>query len=384
MKKNLIPAFLLWLLAEIIFIVMFAFSGSAVAAVLFFTMLLISLVSYLICVFSGKYFSAAIKLPASVKKSAAAEGTLVINNASPFTFIKVLCCVSAKNNMTGEREEKFIPVFCSAKSEAAANFTCSFKNCGYTEVKAEKIYLTDFFGFIPFKVKGFASSEAKCTVLPDTFDMTLVFDNMPIAIDDSESYSPDKKGNDCSETFQLREYIPGDSIKQIHWKLSEKLDKVIVREASLPVQKSTLVFWDKYSENGLSPCESDSMAEVTASICRALTKAGTPFSLGWNENKNCFTENISSTEELIRAIPRILKGSSENDISGAKRYFESFGSANFSKIIYISKSIPDGYDDFSAKSSITPVLCSSVPVAGAIIFDTDSYEESLNILELAI
>ena len=286
--------------------------------------------------------------------------------------------------MTGEREEKFIPVFCSAKSEAAANFTCSFKNCGYTEVKAEKIYLTDFFGFIPFKVKGFASSEAKCTVLPDTFDMTLVFDNMPIAIDDSESYSPDKKGNDCSETFQLREYIPGDSIKQIHWKLSEKLDKVIVREASLPVQKSTLVFWDKYSENGLSPCESDSMAEVTASICRALTKAGTPFSLGWNENKNCFTENISSTEELIRAIPRILKGSSENDISGAKRYFESFGSANFSKIIYISKSIPDGYDDFSAKSSITPVLCSSVPVAGAIIFDTDSYEESLNILELAI
>lgn len=384
MKKNLIPSFLLWLLAEIIFIVMFAFSGSAVAAVLFFTMLLISLVSYLICVFSGKYFSAAIKLPASVKKSAAAEGTLVINNASPFTFIKVLCCVSAKNNMTGEREEKFILVFCSAKSEAAANFTCSFKNCGYTEVKAEKIYLTDFFGFIPFKVKGFASSEAKCTVLPDTFDMTLVFDNMPIAIDDSESYSPDKKGNDCSETFQLREYIPGDSIKQIHWKLSEKLDKVIVREASLPVQKSTLVFWDKYSENGLSPCESDSMAEVTASICRALTKAGTPFSLGWNENKNCFTENISSTEELIRAIPRILKGSSENDISGAKRYFESFGSANFSKIIYISKSIPDGYDDFSAKSSITPVLCSSVPVAGAIIFDTDSYEESLNILELAI
>lgn len=384
MKKNLIPSFLLWLLAEIIFIVMFAFSGSAVAAVLFFTMLLISLVSYLICVFSGKYFSAAIKLPASVKKSAAAEGTLVINNASPFTFIKVLCCVSAKNNMTGEREEKFIPVFCSAKSEAAANFTCSFKNCGYTEVKAEKIYLTDFFGFIPFKVKGFASSEAKCTVLPDTFDMTLVFDNMPIAIDDSESYSPDKKGNDCSETFQLREYIPGDSIKQIHWKLSEKLDKVIVREASLPVQKSTLVFWDKYSENGLSPRESDSMAEVTASICRALTKAGTPFSLGWNENKNCFTENISSTEELIRAIPRILKGSSENDISGAKRYFESFGSANFSKIIYISKSIPDGYDDFSAKSSITPVLCSSVPVAGAIIFDTDSYEESLNILELAI
>ena len=126
------------------------------------------------------------------------------------------------------------------------------------------------------------------------------------------------------------------------------------------------------------------MAEVTASICQALARQGTPFSLGWNEYKNCFTESVTSTEELITAIPQILKSGAETEISGARQYFESFGSANFSKIIYISKSIPDGYDDFSAKSSITPVLCSSVPVAGAIIFDTDSYEESLNILELAI
>ena len=246
------------------------------------------------------------------------------------------------------------------------------------------MYLTDFFGFIPYKIRGFTSSEAKCTVLPDTFDMKVIFDNIPAEIDDSESYSPDKKGNDCSETFQLREYIPGDSIKQIHWKLSEKLDKVIVREASLPVQKSTFVFWDKYAEDGFSAKEADAMAEVTASICQALARQGTPFSLGWNEHKNCFTESVTSTEELITAIPQILKSGAETEISGARQYFERFGSANFSKIIYISKSIPDGYDDFSAKSSITPVLCSSVPVAGAIIFDTDSYEESLNILELAI
>ena len=77
-----------------------------------------------------------------------------------------------------------------------------------------------------------------------------------------------KKGSDYSETFQLREYVPGDSIKQIHWKLSEKLDKLVVREASLPVQKSTLVFWDKYAENGFSPEEADAMAEVATESTR--------------------------------------------------------------------------------------------------------------------
>lgn len=211
-----------------------------------------------------------------------------------------------------------------------------------------------------------------------------LFDDMTIAIDDSESYSPNKKGNDYSETFQLREYVPGDGIKQIHWKLSEKLDKLIVREASLPVQKSTLVFWDKYADDGFSSKEADAMAEVTASVCQALSKSGTPFSVGWNENKKCIIENINSTEELITAIPQLLKCGADTEMSGAKRYFENYGCAAFSKIIYISKTIPDGYYDFAAQSSITPILCSAVPIDGAVTFDTDSYSESLNLLELAI
>lgn len=75
--------------------------------------------------------------------------------------------------MTGEREEKFVPVFSSAETEASADFICRFSNCGYTEIRTEKMYLTDFFGFIPYKIRGFTSSEAKCTVLPDTFDMVI-------------------------------------------------------------------------------------------------------------------------------------------------------------------------------------------------------------------
>lgn len=41
-----------------------------------------------------------------------------------------------------------------------------------------------------------------------------------------------KKGYDATEVFELREYQPGDSIRTIHWKLSEKFDTVLVREPS--------------------------------------------------------------------------------------------------------------------------------------------------------
>lgn len=47
------------------------------------------------------------------------------------------------------------------------------------------------------------------------------------------SYHP-KPGGGFSEIHDLREYRPGDSLREIHWKLSAKADKLIVREAEEP------------------------------------------------------------------------------------------------------------------------------------------------------
>ena len=97
MKKSLIISFLFWFIAEFVFLIIFSFSGSVIAAALFLSLLIISLTSYITCIFSGKCFSATIKFPATAKKSKDTEGTLIINNASHFHFIKVFCCISAKN-----------------------------------------------------------------------------------------------------------------------------------------------------------------------------------------------------------------------------------------------------------------------------------------------
>ena len=47
------------------------------------------------------------------------------------------------------------------------------------------------------------------------------------------SYHP-KPGGGFSEIHDLREYRPGDRLHEIHWKLSAKTDKLIVREAEEP------------------------------------------------------------------------------------------------------------------------------------------------------
>lgn len=41
---------------------------------------------------------------------------------------------------------------------------------------------------------------------------------------------PDRAGSGPGETFQIRPYVPGDPIRQLHWKLSAKLDQPLIRE----------------------------------------------------------------------------------------------------------------------------------------------------------
>ena len=46
----------------------------------------------------------------------------------------------------------------------------------------------------------------------------------------SEVEETQKKGYDFSEVTDVREYIPGDKLMNIHWKLSAKRDVLMVKE----------------------------------------------------------------------------------------------------------------------------------------------------------
>lgn len=56
----------------------------------------------------------------------------------------------------------------------------------------------------------------------------------------SVSWQP-KPGGGFSENHELRLYRPGDRLNQVHWKLSAKTGKTIVREPMEPTQRRMLV-----------------------------------------------------------------------------------------------------------------------------------------------
>lgn len=373
MKKEIIKPLLFFAAVEIFLLSVFVLQNSAFALFFAFLFLFLSAASFGTLFPVKNKICAKAVLPPTGEKGKELFGKIVFENKSAFPVFKAICKVLVKNNLTGEENAINVSLSASPKSETEAEFVLSSEFCGYITAKIERIWLTDIFGFLPLEAKGFYSTKGKTTVLPETFAPVIVFDKILPVPEDSESYSPDKKGFDYSETFQIREYAPGDSIKQIHWKLSEKLDKTIVRDASLPIAKNIMLFWDK--TGNANPAETDSMAEAASSVAQSLLKSGYEFAMAWQNGNRIETAEIKAEEELLEAIPKMIKSGGEKAEEGFENAFEHFG-----KVIYIAKEPPE---NLLKKDGISLLICDkSVSGENVVPFGKGTYIEDLEFLEL--
>ncbi|MBR1457001.1 MAG: DUF58 domain-containing protein [Oscillospiraceae bacterium] len=98
--------------------------------------------------------------------------------------------------------------------------------CGTLRCHVTKVECMDLLGLFSFRMSY--PEALYCTVLPQAKapDDPL---NVKAALQSYARFKP-KYGGGFSEEHDLREYRAGDTVNSIHWKLSSKLDDVIVRE----------------------------------------------------------------------------------------------------------------------------------------------------------
>lgn len=75
----------------------------------------------------------------------------------------------------------------------------------------------DVLGLIDISIK---KPETKSiTVYPKKVAIQLEKRKMQALYKDGDQYEKNKKGMDMSDIYDMREYIPGDNIRRVHWKL---------------------------------------------------------------------------------------------------------------------------------------------------------------------
>ena len=98
---------------------------------------------------------------------------------------------------------------------------------------------------------------------------------------DSDTYDKHKPGDDPSEVFDMHLYREGDAVSRINWKLSAKLDQLLVKEYSLPIAERILLLPD-FRQTG-TPKEAalrlDAMLGAMHTAADYLLERGVPFAM---------------------------------------------------------------------------------------------------------
>ena len=111
-----------------------------------------------------------------------------------------------------------------------------------------------------------------------------------------------KPGGGFSEEYELREYRPGDSLRQIHWKLAAKTGKLILREPVLPVRGRmvlALIF-------GGTPEQVDEKLGKLLFLSGELVKRELPHDICCLTEEGLQVHRICTRQELEQAMDAIL------------------------------------------------------------------------------
>lgn len=113
----------------------------------------------------------------------------------------------------------------------------------------------------------------------------------------------DKPGGGFAEAHEMRDYRPGDSLRDIHWKLSAKTDKLIVRQAQEPVQRTVLITLDR-------PADREKYSAVLGELLwlsRYLLENGAKHTVCWLSSEGApELFEVKSENELDELMKRLL------------------------------------------------------------------------------
>ena len=161
----------------------------------------------------------------------------------------ILMGVDIENTMFCSTERKYYFMYLSGKSREV-ELTIPAQRCGEVKIQCAEILLQDLLKLFRRKIRPFETVQT--IVYPRAVNVHVEMSRATIGAPREEGRMQNRKGNDPSEMFDIREYVPGDDIRSVHWKLSSKTENLILREASDPSHYNMVILPDLGRKAGIS------------------------------------------------------------------------------------------------------------------------------------
>lgn len=373
---------ILWVAALLLTALLYFFENNAGTLSLLLAAFLLPIVGLLplLCGVSAELAAAK-----TAEKGQSLSGCVRLRNNGLLPLPRASVQLTCRNLRTGEEASRLVTLSLMPGEQHRADFRLDCPHCGTIRMELTQVTVYDLFGLMGRKKS--CSAAAEFTVLPALFEPEIVRRDSASALPDSDIYASDRPGNDPGETFAVREYVPGDALRKMHWKLSEKTDRAMVREFGLPVVNDVLLLFE--TAGNADAAAADAMTEVFASLSHALLSQGCSHQVGWQEAEGFRLQTISTQAEFDTMLEALLRLPSGESGSVAHSFSEIAPHSGFAHIAVIAPQIPAGVKKLFSGNRVSVLVCGSTAFEGlqpdgtyVLTFGCADYAQTLCRLEV--
>lgn len=231
---------------------------------------------------------------------------LQVTNRSRIYGTSYVLEIQAGNRLTSQRIKTIVRG--RAKAGSQERVVCLFQSryCGNIVFELRQIRIYDFLGFFSCAIK--LEEERNVEILPQYRMLPVeVTRRTREFISDADEHSLERSGDDPSEIYQIREYADRDSMHDVHWKLTAKEGKLMVKEHGFPLGCVVLVKLD-LSEERVRIEEVSQMLENAASLAVTLVEMKCIHMYAWYEKSTGKIRKfrVSNEEQAQELIQRLM------------------------------------------------------------------------------
>lgn len=205
------------------------------------------------------------------------------------------------NLFTGEWEERREKLWASPKTGGSLSFLLNSRYAGRLRVSVETCRVYDPLHLFYLACRMEEGTEVLAwPAFLDGEDAKELFECIDGFPREDESR---RRGTEYNPDYEIREYIAGDELKSIHWKLSAKQGKMMVRERLAAGKEKINVLLPL----GKNADENDALMESLYGMGRAFLAKEYPIHLFWQGvDEGLCSRFIMETGELEAAMGEIL------------------------------------------------------------------------------
>lgn len=233
-------------LAAALVIYLIANSGEALAFLL--GMLVIPIFIAVVQAYAMRGFQVECECRESCRVSREVPFTIKIHRNDRIPMGLIEAEIVYENIMYGEKRTEIVRLQSCEKRDMKYIYKMLMSDCGNVRITLAGLKCYDKLGLFCWNQK--TEQQSDILVYPAQIRINTDLSGRAQTTISGELYDQTRKGQDVSEVFGLRDYAEGDPLGSIHWKLSSKIDDLVVREFAYPSNYNILILYDMMKECG--------------------------------------------------------------------------------------------------------------------------------------